>query len=202
MKESTVKNLQATMKYHGFYEGEPDGVWGNQSHAAFYAMAEAAAHCPHREEATNVNLEKPNTPVAEPDGKFYLSSRSASKLSGAHPHLRKVVERAIKLTPIDFTVGETLRSIERQQFLLNTGKSSTMNSRHLPGSKGYSFAVDLYVIRDGKVSNDMADYCKIADAMKQAAKELGTPLEWGGDWKTFKDGPHFQLPWASYGRDD
>ncbi|HFJ9590632.1 TPA: M15 family metallopeptidase [Escherichia coli] len=28
---------------------------------------------------------------------------------------------------------------------------------------------------------------------KQAATELGTAIEWGGDWKTLKDGPHFQL---------
>ncbi|EOL9787081.1 M15 family metallopeptidase, partial [Escherichia coli] len=23
--------------------------------------------------------------------------------------------------------------------------------------------------------------------------ELGTAIEWGGDWRTLKDGPHFQL---------
>ncbi|WYX09280.1 M15 family metallopeptidase [Achromobacter xylosoxidans] len=26
------------------------------------------------------------------------------------------------------------------------------------------------------------------------AAELGTPVEWGGDWRSLKDGPHFQLP--------
>lgn len=41
-------------------------------------------------------------------------------------------------------------------------------------------------------------YAKLAKAMKQAAKELGVPLEWGSDWKSFKDGPHFQLPWKQY----
>ena len=30
--------------------------------------------------------------------------------------------------------------------------------------------------------------------MKACAADLGVPLEWGGDWKTLKDGPHFQLP--------
>jgi peptidoglycan L-alanyl-D-glutamate endopeptidase CwlK len=30
--------------------------------------------------------------------------------------------------------------------------------------------------------------------MKQAAYELNIKIEWGGDWKSFKDGPHFQLP--------
>jgi peptidoglycan L-alanyl-D-glutamate endopeptidase CwlK len=33
--------------------------------------------------------------------------------------------------------------------------------------------------------------------MKAAAKAEKVPLEWGGDWK-FKDGPHFQLPWATH----
>lgn len=45
-------------------------------------------------------------------------------------------------------------------------------------------------------------YYKIADAMKQAADELRIPIEWGGDWRTFKDGPHFQLPWAQYPEDE
>ena len=35
-------------------------------------------------------------------------------------------------------------------------------------------------------------------AVKTAAEEEGVPIEWGGDWRTFKDGPHFQLPWADY----
>jgi peptidoglycan L-alanyl-D-glutamate endopeptidase CwlK len=34
--------------------------------------------------------------------------------------------------------------------------------------------------------------------MKTAAAAEGVPVEWGGDWRSFFDGPHFQLPWASY----
>ncbi|WP_295608673.1 M15 family metallopeptidase [uncultured Lamprocystis sp.] len=34
--------------------------------------------------------------------------------------------------------------------------------------------------------------------MKQAAKDLSLPLVWGGDWKSFKDGPHFELPANHY----
>jgi peptidoglycan L-alanyl-D-glutamate endopeptidase CwlK len=34
--------------------------------------------------------------------------------------------------------------------------------------------------------------------MKQAAKDVNVPIEWGGDWSAFKDGPHFQLPWVKY----
>jgi peptidoglycan L-alanyl-D-glutamate endopeptidase CwlK len=38
----------------------------------------------------------------------------------------------------------------------------------------------------------------MADAMKLAAEQLDIPLEWGGDWISFQDGPHFQLPRKQY----
>ena len=34
--------------------------------------------------------------------------------------------------------------------------------------------------------------------LKQVIAQLDTPVEWGGDWETFKDGPHLQLPWKGY----
>ncbi|WP_016678642.1 M15 family metallopeptidase, partial [Yersinia pestis] len=34
--------------------------------------------------------------------------------------------------------------------------------------------------------------------MKQAAKAMELPLQWGGDWKNFRDGPHFELPRECY----
>jgi hypothetical protein len=48
------------------------------------------------------------------------------------------------------------------------------------------------------LSWDWNYFYPIADAMKQAAKELDVDLEWGGDWRSFPDGPHFQLSWESY----
>ena len=35
-------------------------------------------------------------------------------------------------------------------------------------------------------------------AFKQAAKELKVPIVWGGDWRTFKDGPHIELDRKAY----
>jgi peptidoglycan L-alanyl-D-glutamate endopeptidase CwlK len=34
----------------------------------------------------------------------------------------------------------------------------------------------------------------MAANVKAAAKKLGIRITWGGDWKSFKDGPHFELP--------
>lgn len=125
--------------------------------------------------------------------KFKLGARSVARLAGVHPDLRKVVERAIEITDVDFTVLEGLRSKTRQRQLVNSGASKTMNSRHLTGH-----AVDLGAYVGGEVSWDWPLYYKIADAMKQAADEMNQPIEWGGDWRTFKDGPHYQLPWKNY----
>ncbi|PID44082.1 MAG: hypothetical protein CSB48_02880 [Proteobacteria bacterium] len=124
---------------------------------------------------------------------FALSDRSRRNLLGVHPDLVPIVEHAIHITRVDFTVIEGVRSIERQQKLVRSGASRTMNSRHLTGH-----AVDLGAWVDGQIDWSWPLYYQIADAMKCAAKKLDTPLEWGGDWKRFKDGPHFQLPWASY----
>lgn len=124
---------------------------------------------------------------------FKLSIKSFGRLEGVHPRLQAVVRLAIQITPVDFAVLEGVRTIERQRELFHAGASKTMRSRHLTGH-----AVDLGAIVDGQVRWDWPLYHKIADAVKQAASELGVPIEWGGDWETFKDGPHFQLPWAEY----
>lgn len=124
---------------------------------------------------------------------FILGSRSLSRLKGVHPDLVLVVKRAIQLTEVDFSVLEGLRTRTRQLELVRAGASQTMNSRHLTGH-----AVDLGAYVNGKVRWDWPLYYKIAGAMKRAARELEVPLEWGGDWKSFKDGPHFQLPWKDY----
>lgn len=194
MKDSTVKNLQATMKHNGFYDGIVDGAWGNQSHAAFYAMAEAANHCQAHSEDGAVN-DKPSDEPLVADGKFKLSDASLKKLEGVHADLQKVVKLAITKTSVDFMIGEGLRTITRQKQLFAEGATKTMNSRHLTGH-----AVDLFALDEGnKVTWEWKPYYfEINRAMTEAAKELGVSIEWGGNWSSFKDGPHYQLPWNKY----
>lgn len=119
---------------------------------------------------------------------YKLSQRSIERLKGVHPDLVSVVKLAIERTDVDFLVTEGLRTKERQRELVAAGASKTMNSRHITGH-----AVDLAAYVNG-IRWDWPLYEKIAKAMKQAAYELNIKIEWGGDWKSFKDGPHFQLP--------
>lgn len=118
---------------------------------------------------------------------YKLGKKSRENLVGVHPDLILCVGRAIEITDVDFTVLEGMRTITRQKVLFNSGASRTMDSKHLKGD-----AVDLGAYVDGRVAWDWPLYHKIASAMKAAAKELGIKIQWGGDWKSFKDGPHFQ----------
>lgn len=122
------------------------------------------------------------------------SSRSLRSLKGIHPDLRRVMDRALQLSPIDFVVIEGLRTQERQKQLVAQGASTTMNSRHITGH-----AVDIVPIGpNGKTAFDWPLYNKLAPAVKAAAKEENVAIVWGGDWKSFKDGPHFELDKAIY----
>jgi len=108
---------------------------------------------------------------------FKLSSRSIGRLSGVHPDLVKVVKRAIELTDVDFGVTQGLRTFEEQEKLVAKGASKTMKSKHLTGD-----AVDLVAYIGSRISWEITLYDNIADAMKQAAKELNVKLRWGAAW--------------------
>jgi peptidoglycan L-alanyl-D-glutamate endopeptidase CwlK len=135
---------------------------------------------------------------------WVLSSRSRERLAGVKPDLAGTVKRALELSPIDFGVSEGKRTLERK-------------SKHLSGD-----AVDLVgYLGGGHVSWEMPVYCKIADAVRQAAIETGVSIRWGGAWQVrdirlheggmdeaqdayidlrrsqgrrpFLDGPHFEI---------
>lgn len=126
--------------------------------------------------------------------RFTFSKRSRSALEGVHVDLVIVATHALTLTPVDFVITEGQRSEERQRQLVAAGASQTMNSRHLTGH-----AIDVAALVNGDVRWDWPLYERIAQAFKQAAERFDLPIEWGGDWLSFRDGPHYQLPWEHYG---
>jgi peptidoglycan LD-endopeptidase CwlK len=152
--------------------------------------------------------------------KFELGTKSLNELEGVHPDLVAVVKRAIELTVQDFSVHDGKRTLEEQQRLVEGGASQTLRSRHITGH-----AVDLVPYINGKLRWEWDPIHKIADAVRTAAKELDTPIRWGGAWdrlltdtddlpedmvadyaarrrrkgkKAFLDGPHYELPQNEY----
>jgi peptidoglycan L-alanyl-D-glutamate endopeptidase CwlK len=92
-----------------------------------------------------------------------------------------------------FAVIEGTRTIARQRELVARKASKTMKSRHIHG-----FAVDIAPVIAGKISWDWPAFYPLAKAIKAAAAAEGVALTWGGDWRSFKDGPHWELPHATY----
>ena len=130
---------------------------------------------------------------------YKLSQRSLNRMAGKetgiplHPDLYKVVRRAIEITPIDFGVSEVGRTMDRQLMLYTRGDSTTLKSKHLRQDDGYSHALDLYVLVDGKTSWEHKHFRPVVQAMFTAAIELGVQIEAGCLWRSFQDSPHFQL---------
>lgn len=152
---------------------------------------------------------------------FKLSKRSLSKLEGVHPDMVATVKRAIELTSVDFGVTYGVRDLAEQERLYKSGRSQTMKSKHLIQDTGYSHAVDLVAYDGPNVVWELNVYDNIADAMAEAANEVGCKIKWGAAWsvgniaeyvgtmedamneyidlrrsqgrRPFIDGPHFEL---------
>jgi peptidoglycan LD-endopeptidase CwlK len=131
-----------------------------------------------------------------------LSIRSERNLQGVHPDLVAVVRRAAEIMPegLEFIVTEGVRTTLRQVELMRAGATRTMRSRHIKESNkcGLGCAVDLAAMIGGEVRWDWPLYNRLAEVVKQAAADVRVRVEWGGDWATFKDGPHYQLPWDTH----
>ena len=124
---------------------------------------------------------------------FHFSSRSLRNLEGVHPDLVAVAHRALQVTEIDFLVTEGLRTREKQIELVRAGASRTTRSRHLTGH-----AIDVAAWVAGEVRWDWPLYEELSRTFKRAALELKIPIVWGGDWKSFRDGPHYELSRTEY----
>ena len=114
---------------------------------------------------------------------------SAGKLGGVDRDLIEVMELANKISPLKFRITEGTRSFERQKELVASGASKTLNSKHLDGR-----AVDIFVTPPGNEEPwQFEHFQEVAKYVKLAANALGHKIIWGGDWPTFKDGPHFEI---------
>jgi hypothetical protein len=127
-----------------------------------------------------------------------FNTTSEKRLTGVHPHLVSVARRALEISEVAFQVTCGPRTLSEQKRLVKLGASRTLKSRHIPAPNDLAHAIDVVAVVAGKISWAEPLYHTIADAMKTAAREMGLLIEWGGDWRGFFDGVHFQLPWAEY----
>lgn len=154
---------------------------------------------------------------------YSFGVNSKVELQGVHPSLVKVANLAISISEQDFSVHDGLRTKVEQAKLVARGASQTMNSMHLAQKDGFGHAMDLVPYINGKLRWEWGPIYIIAEAVHQAASQLGVELVWGAVWdmplsklpgnrkgleravndyvqrrlskgkKAFIDGPHYQL---------
>ena len=131
-------------------------------------------------------------------------------VSQLHPELQKKVVKLQKeclKAGIKIKIGECFRTVAEQNALYAKGrtapgsivtnaKGNSYSSMHQWGV-AFDFFLDMDVDKDGKKSDDAFNNAtKLFNKVGAIGKKIG--LEWGGDWKSIKDLPHFQLPdWGS-----
>lgn len=124
-----------------------------------------------------------------------LIERAEKKLVGVHPLVatkaRQLIERAYR-EGINVIITQGLRTIEEQNELYAQGRTKpgkiVTNARGGYSYHNFGLAFDFAIMKDdGSVSWNVDDKWK---RVAQIGKSLG--LEWGGDWKSFPDYPHFQ----------
>jgi len=126
---------------------------------------------------------------------FSFGKKSLEKINHqkVHPRIRELMIEAIATSPIDFTVIETVRTVEQQKINVAKGVSKTMKSRHIPSTNksGLCEAVDIapYPINWQNIGR----FKTLASHIKETAKKMNINITWGGDWTSFKDYPHYEL---------
>lgn len=115
---------------------------------------------------------------------FKFSQSSLNKLATIDKRLQLICNEAIK--EYDFCVIDGLRSLETQKKYFEAGKSKTMNSKHLNG-----LAVDLIPFPIDW--NNIKRFKELSLIIKRIALNNNIKIRWGGDWKSFKDYPHYEL---------
>ena len=131
--------------------------------------------------------------VAMPD---FFSEKSVQTSSGVSPGMMEIARVAQKYLPDGWTfqVGEHggARDAATQAALVAKGVSKTHKSKHL-GREGGGLALDLVPHLNGRANETDMGFEIVSRAMKMASRELGTPVEWGGDWKGGWDKYHYQI---------
>jgi len=125
---------------------------------------------------------------------YKLSESSRARLSGVDPRIFEIIDLALKITLIDFGIPQDagLRTAERQKELFDKGVSKCDGYNNLSAHQS-GLAFDVYAYTNGKASWDTKELLTVATAILQAASQLGYSLEYGGNYKSFIDMPHFQL---------
>lgn len=118
-----------------------------------------------------------------------FSQRSLDRLRSCHPDLQAVFLEVIKEVDVTILCGFRNQADQDEAFAQGMSKLRWPESRH--NSKP-SQAVD---VAPWPINwDDHQSFRKLAVVVERVAARLGIQLVWGGDWRSFPDLPHWELP--------
>ena len=119
---------------------------------------------------------------------YHFGKTSLKRLATVEEPLIKVCNAGIQV--MDITVLDGYRGPYRQNkyFAEGTSQKKYPESRHNSKPSG---AIDLAPWPlDWE---DISRFVTLSYVLKGAAAALNIEIEWGGEWRSFKDYPHYQL---------
>jgi peptidoglycan LD-endopeptidase CwlK len=168
----------------GFYTGALDGLWGPKTEAADQAFLARAAQ------------------IAAAEGTF--DPRSERTIATLQTDAQQAARRSLKAIRAALAAGTEARIISgtrtyaeqnalfRQGRFGNSGQIVT-NARGGQSWHNFGLAWDIGLFRNGTYLTDGTPYVPLGQRGKVAG------VEWGGDWTSFKDFPHYQFGTAGLG---
>lgn len=160
-----------------------DGRAGPQTWGAIYTKI--VGPLPAEAEEANISAVDPRS-----------ESLIATLLPEVRPYARALVQKALA-AGIRIKVISALRTYEEQDKLYAQGRTApgtvVTNAKAGQSNHNFGIAFDVGVFEGNKYLGDSPKY----KAVGALGIELG--LEWGGNWKSIVDQPHFQLrpTWAA-----
>jgi peptidoglycan L-alanyl-D-glutamate endopeptidase CwlK len=175
LPKEDVLFLQRLLKSAGFYSGKLDSIWGPKTDAA------SAAFEARGRELREIRGE--------------LDARSETSLRLLHPKAQEAARiflHTVRGAGIDARIISGTRTYAEQNGLFRQGRFGNKgpivtNARGGQSNHNFGIAWDIGIFDNGKYLGDSPLYKKAAEA------GLAGGLEWGGNWASFKDLPHYQL---------
>jgi peptidoglycan L-alanyl-D-glutamate endopeptidase CwlK len=172
-----VEFLQRLLKSSGFNPGKIDGDWG-----------------PKTDKAEDEFITK-SREISTKFGKFH--QRSEGNILTLHPKAQESARKFLKLlqdAKINARIISGTRTYAEQDALYAKGRTKpgpiVTNAEGGESNHNFGIAWDIGIFTsDGGYLSNSPLYEKAAKIVLGLLPEL----EWGGNWLTFKDEPHYQL---------
>jgi peptidoglycan L-alanyl-D-glutamate endopeptidase CwlK len=170
--------LQRFLTGLGLYDGKLDSVFGPKTSAALS------------------KFEAISDEIANKNGR--LDQRTEACIVTLHPKAQELARKFMKAVNQSGVLGVVViriisgtRTYKEQADILAQGrtKPGRIVGGPGPGHSNHNFGIawDVGLFDSGDFLEDSPLYRKVG----QIGKQIG--LEWGGDWQSFQDEPHFQL---------